>query len=96
VTFVVTGDVARSRRRRGPRLRRADRARLLGDDPDPAPFLARVPTSDAGRVFAPDGPDWAPPVDLALACEVDRFDFALVAEPATTTGVVEVHPEPMG
>jgi 2-phosphosulfolactate phosphatase len=69
--------------------------RLLGEDPDPSPFLARVPRSDAGRLFAPDGPDWAPPEDMALACEVDRFDFVLVAEPSDGPGVVEVRPEPM-
>jgi len=95
VTFVVTGD---SLGRDGDEdLACAELivARMLGDDPDPAPFLRRVPGSDAGRLFAPDGPDWAPPEDLALACEVDRFDFVLVAQPADTSGVVEVHPEPV-
>jgi 2-phosphosulfolactate phosphatase len=96
VTFIVTGD---SLGRDGDEdLACAELivARMLGDDPDPAPFLRRVPGSDAGRLFAPDGPDWAPPEDLALACEVDRFDFALVAEPSGSAGVVEVHPEPVG
>lgn len=52
-------------------------ARMLGEDPDPTTFVARVVTSDAGRGFAPDGPDWWPPADLALGCEVDRFDHTL-------------------
>jgi 2-phosphosulfolactate phosphatase len=67
----------------------------VGDGPDPAALLARVARSDAGRMFAPEGPDWAPPEDLRLACEVDRFGFALVAEPEGTPGVVEVRPHPM-
>ena len=61
-----------------------------GDVSDPAALLARVARSDAGRMFSPEGPDWAPPEDLLLACEVDRFGFALVAEPEGTPGVVEV------
>jgi 2-phosphosulfolactate phosphatase len=79
VTFVVTGD---SHGRDGDEdLACAEliAARVAGDDPDPAPFVARVAPSDAGRSFGPDGPDWAPPRDLVLACEVDRFDFALIA-----------------
>jgi 2-phosphosulfolactate phosphatase len=92
VTFVVTG--ASLGRDGDEDLACAEliAARLLGEDPDPAPFLARVPTSDAGRVFAPDGPDWAPPVDMALACEVDRFDVALVATADEALGAVEVRP----
>ncbi len=61
-----------------------------GDAPDPAPFLARVPTSDAGRMFAPGGADWAPPRDLELAVEVDRFDVHLEARPDERLGAVEV------
>ncbi len=93
VTFVVTG--ASLGRDGDEDLACAEliAARLEGDDPDPTTFLQRVPSSDAGRLFTPDGPDWAPPEDLALACEVDRFDFVLVAESSDTTGVVEVHPE---
>ena len=90
VTFVVTGD---SLGRDGDEDRACAEliaARAAGDDPDPEPFLARVATSDAGRMFGPDGPDWAPPDDLRLACEVDRFDFALVAEPDAQLDVVEV------
>jgi len=90
VTFVVTG--ASLGRDGDEDLACAEliAARLGGDDPDPATFLARVPTSDAGRMFGPDGPDWAPPEDLRLACEVDRFDFALIATPADGLEAVEV------
>ncbi|MGA0122891.1 MAG: 2-phosphosulfolactate phosphatase [Gaiellales bacterium] len=67
-------------------------ARLAGRDPDPAPFLDRVGASDAGRLFAHDGPDWAPPADLALALELDRFVQALVATPLDALDAVEVTP----
>lgn len=81
VTFVITG--ASLGRDGDEDLAAAELigARLLGQDPDPAPLVARVGSSDAGRIFAPDGPDWAPPADLALACEVDRFDMPLLAAP---------------
>jgi 2-phosphosulfolactate phosphatase len=80
VTFVITG--ASLGRDGDEDLAAAELigARLIGDDPDPGPFLGRVPLADAGRSFAADGPDWAPPADLAAACEVDRFDLALRAE----------------
>jgi 2-phosphosulfolactate phosphatase len=65
-------------------------ARLCGDDPDPATFTARIGRSDAGRLFAPDGPDWAPPSDLALACEVDRLPLVLTATATAEPGVVRV------
>jgi 2-phosphosulfolactate phosphatase len=90
VTFIVTGDSLGRDGDEDLACAELIAARANGDDPDPAPFLARVPSSDAGRMFGPDGPDWAPPEDLALACEVDRFDFALIAEPVTDLGVVEV------
>lgn len=67
-------------------------ARANGDDPDPTPFVARVATSDAGRLFADDGPDWAPPTDLALACDLDRFDRAFVASHLPELHAVEVRP----
>jgi 2-phosphosulfolactate phosphatase len=67
-------------------------ARANGQDPDPAPFLERVAASDAGKLFAPEGPDWAPPEDLSMACEVDRFDRALVATPLPDLDAVEVGP----
>jgi 2-phosphosulfolactate phosphatase len=90
VTFVVTGDSLGRDGDEDLACAELIAARAAGDDPDPRPFLARVATSDAGRLFGPDGPDWAPPEDLALACEVDRFDFALVAEQAVGLDAVEV------
>ena len=70
-------------------------ARARGEDPDPGPYLRRVATSDAGRAFAPDGPDWAPPADAEMAREVDRFDHALVAERADDVDAVEIRPRPV-
>jgi len=67
-------------------------ARANGDDPDPTPYLARVAASDAGRLFADDGPDWAPPADLAMACEVDRFERAFVATYVEALDAVDVQP----
>jgi 2-phosphosulfolactate phosphatase len=98
VTFVITG--ASLGRDGDEDLAAAEliAARLRGDDPDPAPFLARVPLADAGRSFGPGGPDWAPPADLAAACEVDRFDTAFRACPVEAlaapgaTPVLEVRP----
>lgn len=46
---------------------------------DATAFLARVPTSDAGQVFAEQRYAWATRQDLALAMEHDRFVEALVA-----------------
>ncbi|MEX2486847.1 MAG: 2-phosphosulfolactate phosphatase [Nitriliruptoraceae bacterium] len=90
VTFVITG--ASHGRDGDEDLACAEliAAMLDGSDPDPAPFLARVATSDAGRAFAPDGPAWAPPEDLACAIEVDRFDFTVRAEHDTTLEVIAV------
>ncbi len=65
-------------------------ARLAGTDPDPAPFLARIATSDAGRNFVPGGPSWASPDDLAACAEVDRFEHTLVVAPAGDLDVLEV------
>jgi 2-phosphosulfolactate phosphatase len=83
VTFVITG--ASLGRDGDEDLAAAEliAARFLGEDPDVAPFVARVPASDAGRMFAPDGPDWAPPSDLVHCSEVDRFGHTLLATPAT-------------
>jgi 2-phosphosulfolactate phosphatase len=90
VTFVVTG--ASLGRDGDEDLACAEliAARLAGRDPDPRPFLDRVPRSDAGRVFGPGGPDWAPASDLAAACEIDRFGHALVATPAVDGRAVHV------
>jgi 2-phosphosulfolactate phosphatase len=90
VTFVVTG--ASLGRDGDEDLACAEllAARLHGRDPDPRPFLDRVATSDAGRMFGPGGPDWAPAADLAAACELDRFIHALVATPTREGRAVEV------
>jgi len=92
VTFVVTG--ASLGRDGDEDLACAEliAARIQGDDPDPAPFLARVRASDAGRSFVPGEPSWAPPEDLRLACEVDRFAVALPAWPAGSLEAVEIRP----
>ena len=77
VTFLVTG--AHSGRDGDEDRACADylAARLRGQTPDPAPFVARVKASDAGRMFGtPDHP-WLPADDLVAACEIDRFGLAL-------------------
>jgi 2-phosphosulfolactate phosphatase len=102
VSFVVTG--ASLGRDGDEDLAAAEliAARLDGRDVDPAPYLARVARSDAGRAFAPDGPDWAPPSDLVAALEVDRFDVAMRAEVVPglaregATPVLEVTPAGAG
>jgi 2-phosphosulfolactate phosphatase len=65
-------------------------ARVDGGDPDPAPFTARVAASDWGRMFAPDGPEWAPAADLAHAVDVDRFGFTLAGGHDAGLGAVEL------
>jgi 2-phosphosulfolactate phosphatase len=82
VTFVVTG--ASLGRDGDEDLACAEliAARLRGLDPEPAPYLARIAESDAGRIFGPGGPDWAPGEDLALASDVDRSDRVLAVAPA--------------
>ncbi len=90
VVFVITG--ASLGRNGDEDLAAAEliAARFEGHDPDPTPYLARVAPSDAGRLFSDDGPDWAPPEDLRLACDLDRFDRALIATPAAEIDAVEV------
>jgi 2-phosphosulfolactate phosphatase len=90
VTFVITG--ASLGRNGDEDLAAAEliAARFQGKQPDPAPFLARVAPSDAGLLFSDDGPDWAPPEDLRMACDLDRFDRALIAAPAGELDAVEV------
>lgn len=65
-------------------------ARLSGRDVDPAPYLARVAQSDAGRNFVAGEPDWATPADLAACIELDRFGHALTVAPAAPLGQLEV------
>ena len=55
-------------------------ALLLGQQPDPAPYLGRAWRADAVKRFLdPAVPD-LPEDDIALCLEVDRFDFALRIE----------------
>ena len=90
VTFVVTGA---SLGRGGDEDRACAEliaARIAGEEPDLVPLLARVAASEAGRLFTPEGPAWAPVADLALACEVDRFDVVLTATPDDALDAIEV------
>jgi 2-phosphosulfolactate phosphatase len=90
VTFVITG--ASLGRAGDEDLACAEllAARLRGRDPDARPFLDRVPRSEAGAMFGPGGPDWLPATDLAAACELDRFDTALMASPTWQDRAVAV------
>jgi 2-phosphosulfolactate phosphatase len=52
-------------------------ALLRGESPDPAPYLARVPRSTAGRKFTdPNQPKFLAS-DLEFCMQLDRFDFAM-------------------
>ena len=53
-------------------------ARLVGERPDPAAVVASLWEHEHV-----DWPDWFPRRDAELACEIDRFDFAL---PVTREG----------
>lgn len=73
VTFVLTG-VSDGREGDEDRaLAEYVSAMLEGACPDPAPFLARVRSSDHGRRFGAD----LPFQDVVLACDVDRYGRAL-------------------
>jgi 2-phosphosulfolactate phosphatase len=50
---------------------------MAGGPVDPAPYVARVPTSTAGRLFGVEG---LPAADVPHAQVVDRFDFALAVD----------------
>lgn len=54
-------------------------ALLGGENPDPAPFAARVRDSDFGRRFLSGTNPSLPASDLELCAQADRFDFALRA-----------------
>lgn len=62
-----------------------------GKPVDASAFLARVPTSDAGQVFAEERYPWATRKDLAMAMEHDRFDEALIATAVTAFDAVAVN-----
>lgn len=90
VTYVITGEHSG---RDGDEDRAcADylAARLGGMHPDPAAFLDRVARSDAAERFGtPQRPD-LPAADLAFACDLDRYDFALPI--ARENGALVVRP----
>lgn len=94
VTFVITG--ASLGRDGDEDLACAEliAARLRGERPEPAPFLARVARSDHGRLFAPDGPTWATREDLDRALELDRFDRAVLATPVDDAVELSLGPAP--
>jgi 2-phosphosulfolactate phosphatase len=55
-------------------------ARLRGESPDPAPYLARVRQApNATRFTSPAHPEF-PAADLAACVDLDRFDFAMPVE----------------
>lgn len=55
-------------------------ARLRGDTPDVAETIARVRASQAAAKFLDPAKPGFPERDLDLACEVDRFDAAMVGQ----------------
>lgn len=64
-------------------------ALLRGGTPDPAPFAARVVSSDFGRRFVePDHPA-LPAADVAYAAAVDHVDFAMLARRTASLLVLE-------
>ncbi|MBA2317740.1 MAG: 2-phosphosulfolactate phosphatase [Euzebyales bacterium] len=79
VTFVITG---RDTRDGDEDQACADwiAARLTGERPDPGPYLARVPTSDAGKRFADPADSDFPAADLDACCALDAVDLALRVE----------------
>lgn len=89
VTLVVTGDWSD---RDGDEDRACAEylaALLRGGTPDPAPFAARVASSDFGRRFVePDHPA-LPAADVACAAAVDSLDFAMLVRRADGLLVLE-------
>jgi 2-phosphosulfolactate phosphatase len=53
---------------------------LRGEQPDPAPFLQRIYTSDSGLMFVDATQLEFAPEDLEYCAALDRFDFAMLAE----------------
>lgn len=77
VTFVLTG--VDDRDGEEDRACAEYLAALVGGaDPDPEPYLQRVWASSAAQWFLDDARPAFPVADVELACEVDRFDAAMV------------------
>jgi len=90
VEFVITGE---SLGRDGDEdLACAELIAALTIDPstDPDPYVKRIATSDAGTSFLDDAQPWLPKDDFDLACEVDRFNFALVAHHDVASDTIEL------
>ncbi len=67
-------------------------ALLLGQQPDPQPFLDRVRRSFAGQLFTGlPGEDFSGE-DLELALKLDRFPFSMPVE--RRAGLLVLHPQP--
>lgn len=81
VTLLVTGDDAQRDGDEDHACAEYLAARLRGDRPDPEPYLGRVGTSTAGRLFADPAQGEYPEEDLAMARQLDRFDRALLVRP---------------
>jgi 2-phosphosulfolactate phosphatase len=80
ISFVLTGLLPDGRGEEDAACADYLEALLTGLKPDPAPFLNRVRSSRNGRIFAdPAWPDF-PSADLELACQADRFQFAMQIE----------------
>lgn len=79
VTFVVTGARADQSGLGEEDRACADylQALLIGDAPEPQPYLRRVRDSHTGRIFADLNQPEFPAADLDLAAQVDTFDFAM-------------------
>ncbi len=105
VTFVITGILPTRDGDEDAACADYIAALLAGAAPEPAPFLRRVLESDSGRIFTdPAQPEFAP-TDLDFCTDVDRFDFAMLAErqdgllvmrPARTMAVSHPRSRPAG
>ena len=97
VEFIITG--ASLGRDGDEDLACAELIAALTADPstDPGPYVERIATSDAGTSFLDDAKPWLPKEDFELACEVDRFNFALAARHDHASDTIELtraqHPD---
>lgn len=67
---------------------------LHGRAPEPGPYLARIRSSDAGRLFGTEA--HLPASDLEHATRLDAVDFALRAETEGRHPVLRAHRVPAG